>query len=165
MRSRYALLYVLLAAAAGGLRRYLERRGELPDRPLVGGMPVSTRPESERLTWGNHLGRIYVSLPVDVEDPVVRLQTAHRYANAAKVEFNATTGARIENLVELLPRSVIGAIGRVYRRQLKSGQPSENLVVSNVPGPRRHLSIGGAPRRLGSTPPRMKVELNGTSKV
>lgn len=136
---------VLLATTAGGLRRYLQRRGELPDRPLVGGMPVSTRPDSERLTWGNHLGRVYVSIPVDVEDCVERLGAAHRYAAEAKAEFSITTGARIENWVELLPKPLIRAVGTVYRRRLASGRPSENLVVSNVPGPRRRLSIGGAP--------------------
>lgn len=136
---------VVLATAAGGLRRYLGERGELPDRPLVGSVPVSTRPESERMTWGNHLSKIYVSLPTDVSDPVDRLRAAKAAANNAKADLAITRGARIENWIEYLPVSVLRMIGRVFLRQVRAGKPSENVVVSNVPGPRSTLYIGGTP--------------------
>ena len=135
---------VVLATAAGGLRQYLSARGALPDGPLVGSIPVSTRQENEKGTWGNQLAKIYVSLPTDVADPVERLRAAKVAADTAKADLARTLGSRLENWIEFLPPAVLRAIGRVFLLQVRSGKSSENLVVSNVPGPRAPLYIGGA---------------------
>jgi WS/DGAT/MGAT family acyltransferase len=136
---------VVLAVAAGALRRYLERHGALPAGPLVGGMPVSVRTEAEQGTWGNRIVQIYVSLPTDVADPVERLAAAHRSATAAKADLEATRGARLENWLELLPLPVLKAIGRIFVRQVRAGRSPNNVTISNVPGPRSPLFIDGAP--------------------
>ena len=60
---------VYLAVCGGALRRYLADRGELPDRPLVASVPVSTDPDPARLS-GNRVDNLYVSIGTDVADPV-----------------------------------------------------------------------------------------------
>jgi WS/DGAT/MGAT family acyltransferase len=136
---------VVLAAAAGGLRSYLLAHDALPAEPLVGSMPVSTRAEHERSTWGNRLAKVYVSLRTDIADPVERLRASHEAAEIAKADLARTRGARLENWIEYLPLPVLRAIGRLLVAQIDRGRSTENLVVSNVPGPRAPLYVDGAP--------------------
>ncbi len=136
---------VVLAVAAGGVRRYLSAHGSPPAGPLVGSIPVSTRAEHEKGTWGNRLAKIYVALPTDVADPVERLRAAKVAADAAKADLERTRGSRLENWIEFLPVAVLRGIFRLFAAQVRAGKSSENLVVSNVPGPRTPLFIGGAP--------------------
>jgi len=134
---------VVLAVVAGSLRNYLDGRGELPDAPLVASVPISTRTEEQRGTYGNRLGKMYLSLPTDVADPVERLAAAHRSAAASKAEFADTWGARLENWLELWPPAMIRAVGGLITLVKKRGGPSsENLIISNVPGPRSPLYVG-----------------------
>jgi diacylglycerol O-acyltransferase len=38
---------VVLAICAGGLRRYLEHHGELPEDPLIAWVPINARPAGQ----------------------------------------------------------------------------------------------------------------------
>src|SRR5437764_1989080 len=71
---------VVLALCAGALRRYLDERGELPERPLLAGVPVSTgtpdQPEGPRLA-GNRVSNLFTSLRTDIADPVERRHALH----------------------------------------------------------------------------------------
>jgi diacylglycerol O-acyltransferase len=135
---------VVLAVTAGGLRRYLERNGLPADHHAVGSVPVSTRGEGERPAWGNHIAKIYVALPVDVADPIERLQAARVAANRAKDDLGRTLGARLENVIDYLPVFFLkGVVARLLLGQIEKGAASENLIVSNVPGPREPLYIDG----------------------
>ncbi|MGH2758933.1 MAG: wax ester/triacylglycerol synthase family O-acyltransferase, partial [Actinomycetota bacterium] len=84
---------VILAVVAGGLRRYLEEHGELPERPLVAGVPVSTAAEPERLS-GNKVSNMFTSLRTDIPDPVERLRAIHEVTKTAK-EFHNVLGAEM----------------------------------------------------------------------
>ena len=64
---------VYLCVCAGALRRYLLDRGELPARPLVASVPVSTDPNVARMS-GNRVDNLYVSIGTDIADPVRRLE-------------------------------------------------------------------------------------------
>lgn len=46
---------VVLAVCGGGLRRYLEEKGGLPEKPLVSMVPISTRTETEKGSIGNQI--------------------------------------------------------------------------------------------------------------
>jgi WS/DGAT/MGAT family acyltransferase len=136
---------VFLATVAGGMRRYLTSRDELPDAPLVASVPASTRADAEKYTWGNRLSKLYVRLRTDVEDPVERLMAQRGSAQAMKQEFEITRGARLENWIEVMPVPMLRWIGRTFDRVKRLGGPSsENLILSNVPGPRQPLFAGGA---------------------
>ena len=136
---------LFLTAVSGGLRHDLDNRGELPEAPLVASIPVSTRTDEEKGTWGNRLAVMYTHLATNVADPVERLRAQQEAAKVSKDEFAITTGARLENWIEVMPLPMLRGIIRLFRRlNLMGAPPSANLVVSNVPGPRQPLYAGDA---------------------
>ncbi len=135
---------VVLAMVAGGLRRYLDQRGELPARPLVAGVPVSTRTGGQQ--GANRVSNLFVSLPVQLSDPLERLALIHDSTKGAKAQYNVLGADMLADWSELTPASPYRAFMRFYsgRGLADRGRSPLNLVVSNVPGPRQQLHIAGA---------------------
>jgi WS/DGAT/MGAT family acyltransferase len=129
---------VVIAAMTGALHRYLQRRDSLVDeiRAMV---PFNLRPLDEPLPrdLGNHFGLVYLSLPVGIEDPAERLAAVHRSMDAIK---HSPEGA--------ISYGILGAIGltppQVEQRLLDVFTSKATLVMTNVPGPRRPVSLAGA---------------------
>jgi WS/DGAT/MGAT family acyltransferase len=136
---------VVLAIVAGALRRYLEERGELPDRALVAGVPVSTAAEPDRL-GGNKVSNMFTALRTDIEDPVERLQAIHDVTAAAKDFHNVLGSEMLRDWSEITPPRPFAWFMRFYSRRgyASRHRPPINLVVSNVPGPPAPLSIADA---------------------
>ena len=136
---------VLLAVVAGALRQYLQDRGELPERSLVSGVPLSTRPTDESST-DNQVAMMVVALATDVEDPAERLMTIHASAQGAKAMTNAVRATEIPSMGEVAPPAVLNTtLAALVRSGLLSWAPTiMNLLVSNVPGPPFPLYIAGA---------------------
>jgi diacylglycerol O-acyltransferase len=63
---------VYLAVCAGPCGAIWWTGGELPRRPLVASVPVSTDPNVARMS-GNRVDNLYVSIGTDIADPVERL--------------------------------------------------------------------------------------------
>ena len=63
---------MVLAMAAGALRRLFLRYDGKADAPLIAGVPVSTEPSPDRLV-GNEFTYITPSLPVHIDDPLERV--------------------------------------------------------------------------------------------
>lgn len=133
---------LLLALVAGAVADELRAAGASPPLPLVALMPVSLLALEEHAPIGNRgLTTVQVVLPTDVEDPAARVSQARAAAAQAKRELAATTGARFDDAVSLLPRSLT----RIVPRIVESGRvrPLGNLAVSNVRGPAEPLVAGG----------------------
>jgi diacylglycerol O-acyltransferase len=135
---------VVLAVTAGALRRYLEKHDALPDRPLVCGVPVSTRAKGDS-SHSNQISNMFVSLATDVDDPVERLQAIRRATVGAKAMRDAIGAHEIQSLGEVASPLLLGnAIRAIYRTSLMSRIPLRiNTVVSNVPGPTMPLYMCG----------------------
>src|SRR5690606_34922685 len=70
---------VVLAIVGGALREYFDARGELPDEPLVGLVPVSVRGAVENdltVEGTNKVTGMFTRLPSSVADPVERMRLA-----------------------------------------------------------------------------------------
>jgi WS/DGAT/MGAT family acyltransferase len=138
---------VFLAVCSGGLRSYLGRLGELPEKSMIAGCPVSLRRPGDT-SANNQVTMMMVSFASDEADPVKRLLKIGRSSRQAK-GFVADMASSYEGDVALpgLPGLLSTAV-----RMLEAGNASDlllaplpcNMVVSNVPGPRRQLYAQGA---------------------
>ena len=130
---------VFLAGVAGGLRSWLEHAGErLPK--LRAQIPVSLHHRDEgEAELGNRDSFLNVDLPVDVADPVARLEAINAQTTTRKAHADA------QELYDLFH-----ALSRFkhldHAAQHLAGGPREfSLSISNVPGPSGALSVAGRP--------------------
>ncbi len=133
---------VLLTAMAGALRRYMEQRGQMADGLTIRAfVPVNIRPLEEALQLGNRFGLVVLPLPIGLADPRDRLQAL----KAAMDEIKSSPEAMVS-------WAVLAAMGlaptEVETRGLQFFTAKASAVMSNVPGPRRPIYLGG--RRLQS---------------
>jgi diacylglycerol O-acyltransferase len=130
---------VVLALVAGALRRYLAERGEPVGRPLVAALPVGDAEEPyER---GNRVSNLLMPIHVEVGDPQARLRAAAASAARAKT-LHRLLGPRILRRWSRLARP--RTLDWLWRSVRRLPRPPVNLIVSNVPGPREALWVGGA---------------------
>jgi diacylglycerol O-acyltransferase len=134
---------VYLCICAGGLRRYLEERGELPDKSLVASVPVSTDPSAVRLS-GNRVDNLYVAIGTEIADPLERLARIHAETTAAKDVRSVLGNELFEQRAEVVPPQLYSTSVRAWTRSRLANRvrPPVNLVLSNVPGPKEHLFFG-----------------------
>lgn len=136
---------VVLALVTTALRRYLIEVDALPNKPLVSGVPVSTR-DIDDTEVGNKIANMFVALPVQIEDPVERLLLIHESTMSAKEMTKAVRARRIQAFAESAPPAVINlAFRTMFSAQLDQLVPAAaNVLVSNVPGPPFPLYSVGA---------------------
>ncbi len=134
---------VVLAICAGGLRSYLDGRGELPAKPLVAMAPISVRAEDDGKGVGNQVSAMLVSLATDIDDAVDRLIHIRASTQRSKVQASALPANKI---TEFLPSETLAAAARVYTRTRLGGlhRPFFNVTITNVPGPPVPLYAAGA---------------------
>jgi diacylglycerol O-acyltransferase len=144
---------VVLAMCAGALRTYLLSFSALPDEPLIAMVPVSLRAKSDN-GGGNAVGAVMTNLATNQSDPARRLSVISKSMNEGKRALREMTPAQIVAMTGLgmapllLPMLGLPELSR----------PPFNLIISNVPGPRKPLYWNGA--RLDGLYP-MSVPVDG----
>lgn len=137
---------VYVAAVAGGIRSYLEHRGELPEHSLIASIPVNARADDSPST-GNAISGMTATLGTDLADPVERLRAVHASTMASKEMQRAMGAQMLMSLADTPPPAMFSLAARFYGKSqlVKRLPPMFNVVISNVPGPREPLYSQGAP--------------------
>src|SRR4029079_15012132 len=79
---------VVLTISGGALRKYLERRGELPETSLLASVPVSVHGKSTGGGGSNKGSSLFTRLGTDIADPFERLQALAEANAVAKEHHN-----------------------------------------------------------------------------
>ena len=137
---------VVLAVCAGGLRRYLEQQGELPDDSLVVATPVGVRSEpggsgTAQFAW--------VRLPIgtNLADPVERLAAIRDASASSDIMTKAVGAQELQALAQQAPAAAVAVTSKLLRSaasQLGNWVPLANCAITNVPGPGAPLYLHGA---------------------
>ncbi|MFO1493045.1 MAG: wax ester/triacylglycerol synthase family O-acyltransferase [Lysobacterales bacterium] len=131
---------IVLALCGGALRRFLVELGELPDKPLTAGIPVSVRPKDDEGT-GNAITFIISTLGTDIDDPRERLEAITASTRRAKAHVQSLPKRAMTQYTMLLMApymlSLLTGVGGRTR-------PMFNITISNVPGPDKPLYFRGA---------------------
>ena len=135
----------MLTIVAGGMRRYLQDKDELPDETLVTGCPIDVRSPEERAAGGNMVGFMNVGLRTDIADPAERLAAVHEESQSAKAYAEALGPRFAVDLTDVLPGNVLSlAVRTAAATGLSEASVMFNTVVTNVPGPPFQLYMCGA---------------------
>jgi diacylglycerol O-acyltransferase / wax synthase len=133
---------VVLAMCSGALRAYMLELGALPDAPLVAMTPVSLRADDDSESTGNAVGTILCNLATDRDDAAERLAVIHASMQQGKDLFSGlnqvqATAISAAMMMPLLLSMAPGGVSRI-------APPPFNVIISNVPGPKRPLYFNGA---------------------
>ena len=121
---------VILSAATGALRAFLERRGDqVPDR-VVALVPMSIRRPEEEHDLGNRIATLLVNLPLAEPDPAHRLELVHEETSRVKDSEQARAASLVIEASGWAPPTINRALSGAISRPLVF-----NLAISNVPGP------------------------------
>ena len=136
---------IVMAVCAGGLRSYLERKGELPEESLIAGCPVSLRKPGDS-TPGTQVTMMNVELGTEIADPLERIFAIRASSETAKEMVAELAGVFEGNAaVPGMPAGVSANINAVESFGLAQWfRGPINVCISNVPGPRNTLYANSA---------------------
>jgi diacylglycerol O-acyltransferase len=133
---------MVLAISSGALRELLLRHDGKAEHPLLASVPVSFDFSRDRIS-GNYFTGVMMTLPVELADPLERVQAAHDAAESAKETHHLMGPELVSRWSAYFPPAPAEALFRWLAN--KDGQNKVlNLPISNVPGPREHGRVGGA---------------------
>ncbi len=149
---------VVLAMCSGAIRQYLVEHNALPDTPLVSMVPVglnAKRAGTGAGDGGNAVGAVMVKLGTDLADPAARLASIHASMRTGKEALGSMTQ------LQIMAMSALGMAPAIITPMLRMQgiiRPPFNLIISNVPGPRKQMYLNGA-RMTGTYP--LSIPING----
>jgi diacylglycerol O-acyltransferase / wax synthase len=134
---------LILAISTGALRELLLRYDGRANEPIIAQVPVALDKSPDRIS-GNLLSFLLVALPVHVTAPLDWVRLAHLSVTVAKETDRLRGPELLDRWTNYLPPALAEALfhwlaNRDEQRLLY------NISVSNVPGPRERVSLGGVP--------------------
>lgn len=130
---------LMTAAVTGGLRRYLESRGEDTDGLNIrAAVPVNMRRSDEMGEMGNKFGLVFPDLPVGVVDMPKRLGIIQYRMQQIKESQEAPVALDILGALGVSPQLLQNLVVKIIGAKA-------SLVMTNVPGPPIPLYLAGQP--------------------
>jgi diacylglycerol O-acyltransferase len=128
---------VVLAAVAGGLRRYLlSREQPVHGLELRAVVPVNLRPMEQASELGNRFGLVFVPLPLGIDDPLDRIFAVRNRTQEIKRSPEALLTFQILRMLGVTPSPLFETVVNLFGRRATA-------VMTNVIGPREPLRMAG----------------------
>ncbi len=149
---------VVLAMCSGAIRSYLIEHDALPDSTLVSMVPVglnAKRSNTAAGDGGNSVGAVMVKLGTDLDDPAARLASIHTSMQTGKEALGSMSQ------LQIMAMSALGMAPSIVTPMLRMQgivRPPFNLIISNVPGPKKTMYLNGA-KMTGTYP--LSIPING----
>jgi diacylglycerol O-acyltransferase / wax synthase len=143
---------VVLGICSGGLRRYLDGKGALPEKSLVAALPVSLR-AAGNADLNNQVSMMLLNLASEQLDPKQRMRAIVKASGAMKQTLSSVKEVMPTDFPSLGVPWLMTSLAALYGRARLADRlpPIANLVISNVQGPRVPLYLAGA-RLTGNFP-------------
>lgn len=132
---------VVLAMCGGALREYLRSLGALPDASLLAMTPVSMRSANAQDSTGNAVGAIKADLATNVTGPAERLATVQASIGMGKAALGQANQLQATALSAMVMAPLVASSVSLLRHV---APPPFNVIISNVPGPKKPLYLRGA---------------------
>jgi diacylglycerol O-acyltransferase len=129
---------VVMAVCGSALRNYLISLNALPEKPLIAMVPMSMRRDDS--DQGNQIAMILARLGTDISDPAERLYAIKRSVKESKDRIASMSLEEAINYTAL----TLAPAGLNMLTGLSSRLQAFNVVISNVPGPKKPLYWNGA---------------------
>lgn len=130
---------VVLATVSGAVRTFLQARDvDLDGVDFKIAAPVSIRSADDG-ELGNRVSQWFVPAPIDVADPLARVEKIRAATEELKASQQALDADLIMNIAEWTPTILLTLASRSA-----SGSAPYNMMVTNVPGPQQDLYLLGA---------------------
>ena len=99
-------------------------------------MPVNIRRPGTEIELGNQFSLVFLTLPVFLEDPVLRLREFKRRMDKLKTSADPFVNFGLLSAIGFLPGAAARKAARIFGNKASG-------VLTNVPGPRRPLYFAG----------------------
>jgi diacylglycerol O-acyltransferase / wax synthase len=129
---------VVLAVCGSALRNYLISQHALPTKPLIAMVPMSMRKDDS--ASGNQIAMILASLGTHIADPSQRLEMVKNSVKDSKGRYAQMSLAEAINYTAL----TLAPAGINMLTGLSNKLQAFNVVISNVPGPKKTQYWNGA---------------------
>ena len=129
---------VVMAVCGSALRNYLLSLNALPVKPLIAMVPMSMRKDDS--DSGNQIAMILATLGTHLSDPSERLYSIKRSVKESKDRYKDMSLEEAINYTAL----TLAPAGLNMLTGLSSRLQAFNVVISNVPGPKKPLYWNGA---------------------
>ena len=135
---------MVLWLCSTALRSYLKDSGELPEKSLVAGVPISLRQEGDT-TSNNQVAGTLIDLGTDEADPAARLKAIRRGTAAMKKQMGTFGGVIPTDFPSLGSPWLISGLASLYgRSRVADRLRVANVTISNVPGSKVPVYLVGA---------------------
>lgn len=139
---------VLMTVTDLAVNRYFREHGSPVDDPLIAYMPVNLRAKEGQGDGpgggqgdGNLISLLQVCLAREHDDPLETLRQIHASSRGAREVYSSASRSVVQYYSLMV---ALMTLAEEYLKLDKWLPPAINLVISNVPGPRRHLYFRGA---------------------